>query len=118
MTVEKRRKRGRALDALHSLRTLAHVVDLHQLAKDPSVVHPSPGRTDALGPHDLARYLDFCAEMLALIGKLAALYADEMRDSVVINAVDEVENLTANLAQKIWQKIMIIGEVDKASPGA
>jgi hypothetical protein len=35
VTVELRMKRSRALAALHELRALAHVVDMHQLAKDP-----------------------------------------------------------------------------------
>ncbi|NUN49492.1 MAG: hypothetical protein HUU15_11750, partial [Candidatus Brocadiae bacterium] len=56
----------------------------------------------------LSRYLDYCAEMLALIGKLAALYADEMRDSVVIDAVNEMEDLTTGLSRKIWQKLSIL----------
>ena len=34
-SLELRRKRGRCLQALHELRALAHVVDMHQLTKDP-----------------------------------------------------------------------------------
>ena len=62
-----------------------------------------------------AEYLDAMgwlargAEMLSLIGKLAALYADGIRDSVVIEAVNDIENLTTGLGRKIWQKITIIG---------
>jgi hypothetical protein len=123
LSAEKRRKRGRALDALHGLRALAHVVDMHQLTKDPIVVLGAHERTAAsptraMSPFELTRYLDYCAEMLSLIGKLAALYADEMRDSVVIEAVNELESLTANLAHKIWQKIMIIGTAGETGPGA
>jgi hypothetical protein len=51
--------------------------------------------------------------MLSLIGKLAALYADRMRDPVVIEAVTEIENLTTGLARKIWQKITLIGEIEE-----
>jgi hypothetical protein len=121
LTVEKRRKRGRALDALHGLRALAHVVDMHQLTKDPTVLVKAHERTAtsptrAMGPFELTRYLDYCAEMLSLIGKLAALYADEMRDSVVIDAVNELESLTASLAQKCWQKIMILGAGPSPAP--
>jgi hypothetical protein len=113
LTLEERMKRRRALDALHRLRALAHVIDMHQLTKDPTVVldqhktAASPERT--MTQFELTRYLDYCAEMLALIGKLAALYADRVRDSVVIEAVNDVENLTAGLGRKIWQKITIIG---------
>ena len=49
--------------------------------------------------------------MLALIGKLAALYGENMRDGVVVDAVNDIENLAANLGRKIWQKIMIIGQL-------
>lgn len=111
LSIEKRIKRGRALDALHDLRTLAHVVDMHQLTKDPTVVLKDTTATAPARPMsrlDLTRYLDYCAEMLALIGKLAALYADEMRDTTVIEAVNEVESLTTGLAQKMWQKITVV----------
>jgi hypothetical protein len=119
LSIEKRIKRGRALDALHSLRALAHVIDMHQLTKDPTAVlkahEPTAASpTRAMSRFELTRYLDYCAEMLALIGKLAALYADEMRDSVVIDAVNEVESLTTNLARKMWQKIMVIDRAAEA----
>ena len=117
LTLEERSKRRRALDALHRLRSLAHVIDMHQLTKDPTIVldaqktAASPERT--MTQFELTRYLDYCAEMLALIGKLAALYADKMRDNVVINAVNDIENLTAGLGRKIWQKITIIGALEE-----
>ena len=38
LTLEERAKRQRALDALHRLRSLAHVIDMHQLTKDPTIV--------------------------------------------------------------------------------
>jgi hypothetical protein len=67
---------------------------------------------------ELTRYLDYCSEMLALIGKLAALYGERMRDSVVIDAVNDIENLTTGLGRKIWQKITIIEALDEAGPTA
>ncbi|HVV33279.1 MAG TPA: hypothetical protein VHC73_08645 [Vitreimonas sp.] len=117
ITLEERIKRQRALDALHRLRSLAHVVDMHQLTKDPTVLlthqatAASPQR--AMSRFELTRYLDYSAEMLALIGKLAALYSDRMRDSVVIEAVSDLENLAANLGRKIWQKIMILSALEE-----
>jgi hypothetical protein len=116
MTLEERAKRRRALNALHQLRALAHVIDMHQLTKDPTLVLDgprtahSPERT--MNRFELTRYLDYCAEMLALIGKLAALFADRMRDSVVINAVNDIEDLTNGLGRKIWQKITIVGALE------
>ena len=43
------------------------------------------------------------------------LYADRVRDSVVIASVNDVENLTAGLGRKIWQKITIIGALEERS---
>jgi hypothetical protein len=122
LTLEERSKRRRALDALHRLRSLAHVIDMHQLTKDPTVLldahktSVSPERT--MTRFELTRYLDYCSEMLALIGKLAAHYGERMRDSVVIDAVNDIENLTTGLGRKIWQKITIIEALDEAGPTA
>jgi hypothetical protein len=38
MTIETRVKRRRALRAIHELRSIAHVIDMHQLTKDPEWV--------------------------------------------------------------------------------
>lgn len=119
LTLEERDKRRRALDALHRLRSLAHVVDMHQLTKDPTVLlnahktSNSPER--AMSRFELTRYLEYCAEMEALIGKLAALFADRMRDTVVIAAVNDIEDLTTGIGRKIWQKITIIGALDDSA---
>jgi hypothetical protein len=59
---------------------------------------------------ELARYLDYCSEMLSLTGKLAALYMQNMRDPVIIDSVNEIEDLTTSLSRKIWQKIMILNQ--------
>src|SRR6185436_8672043 len=101
VTLEERVKRRRTLEALHQLRSLAHVIDMHQLTKDPTVLL-SPGARTATSPEhtmnqfELTRYLDYCAEMQALVGKLAALYAEGVRDAVVIDAINDIENLAAN----------------------
>lgn len=39
VSVEIRIKRSRALEALHELRTIAHVIDMHQLTKDPTLLN-------------------------------------------------------------------------------
>ena len=59
-------------------------------------------------PFELLRYLDYCSEMLSLISKLAALHVQHFDDAQTLTAVRDIENLTLNLAQKIWQKIMIL----------
>ena len=117
---EARSKRKNALASLHILRSLIHVIDMHQLTKDPSVLlggleptASSPSRT--MSRIELQRYLDYCSEMLSLSGKLAALYNQSVQDEVVIQTVNELESLSANLTRQIWQKIMIL---DHASPAA
>jgi hypothetical protein len=113
VTAETRIKRRRALKAIHELRALAHVIDMHQLTKDPErlvalmAATPSSPKQN-LSPAELGRYLDYCSEMLSLIGKLAALYVQKFDDPVALAAVNEVEDLTTSLSRKIWQKIMII----------
>lgn len=121
LNLEARIKRSQALSALHELRSIAHVIDMHQLTKDPASLLGA-GRTASsperdLSPTDLMRYLDYCTELLSLIGKLAALYMQGVRDEVVIHTVNEIEGLTTNLSSKIWQKIMIIrSEIDLPVP--
>jgi hypothetical protein len=121
LNLEARIKRSQALNALHELRSIAHVIDMHQLTKDPASLLGA-GRTASspdrdLSPADLMRYLDYCTEMLSLTGKLAALCMQNVRDEVVIHTVNEIEGLTTNLSSKIWQKIMIIrSEIDLPVP--
>lgn len=122
VTLEMRIKRRRALRALQELRALAHVIDMHQLSKDPEwQLHreSSPWDKDSahMEPYLLGRYLDYCVDLLALIGKLAALYAQNSQDGVVLQAVEEVENLTATLATKIWQKIMLLDTLQMRKQG-
>ncbi len=122
-TVENRIKRRRALEALHELRSLAHVIDMHQLTKDPERALRR-GKSTASSPvesmslFELSRYLDYCSEMLSLIGKIAALYLQEFDDPVALGAVNEIEGLTTNLSRKIWQKIMIIHSLEEGEKKA
>ena len=113
VTLQRRLGRHKALKALHQLRSLVHVIDMHQLTKDPSLVlghehdtAASPKRN--MTPFELGRYLDYCSEMLSLTGKVAALYAQDLDDPVVVEAVNDIEMLATNLSRKIWQKIAIL----------
>jgi hypothetical protein len=109
-TIESRIKRRRALRAIHELRSIAHIVDMHQLTKDPERLLSGQPDT-ASSPvrnmtHDqLGRYLDYCAELLSHTSKLAALYVQNFNDPVVLETVSEVEHLASGLSGKIWQKI-------------
>lgn len=120
---EERLKQRRSLAALHQLRTIAHVIDMHQLTKDPSAtlgeLPPtvnSPART--LTPFELLRYLDYSSELLSLTAKVAALYAQSLPDVVVAEVVSDIERMTAGMSQKIWQKITIIESKLRAEPVA
>lgn len=113
VTTETRKKRKRAMMSIHELRAVAHVIDMHQLTKDPERVFSDKNRTasspqQTMTAFELTRYLDYCTEMLSLVGKVAALYAQDFEDEVVLAAVNDVENLTTGLSRKIWQKIVIL----------
>ena len=120
MSLETRWKRGRALRAVRELRVLAHLVDMHQLDKDPVYLLDDKGATTASSPKrtmtafELNRYFDYCCELLALTGKLAALYGQQLDDAVAVGAVDQVESLTTGLSRKIWQKTMLLERVPEA----
>ncbi len=112
-TLEARIKRRRALEAIHELRSIAHIIDMHQLTKDPVYVvtggrMATMSRGQPMTPFELSRYLDYCSEMLSLCGKIAAVYIQAVNDAVVIAAVNEIESLTTGLSRKIWQKMLIL----------
>lgn len=124
LTWESRMRYARTIEAVHELRALAHVVDMHQLTKDPpmllgadgtasngtpsapAIAAPPPPRTYT--PFELQRYLDYCSEMLALISKIGVLYVQDSTDAATIAVVDEIEDLTNGLSRKCWQKIILI----------
>jgi hypothetical protein len=93
---------------------VAHIVDMHQLTKDPdSVVATSVGDTPssprrAMSRGELGRYLDYCSELLSLTGKVAALFVQRFDDPVVLQSVNQIEDLTNGLSRKIWQKITLL----------
>ena len=119
VTIETRIKRKRALEAIHELRSIAHVIDMHQLTKDPDRLLRVTGEDTAHSPKsklsafELRRYLDYCAEMLSLTGKIASLYLRNFEDATAIAAVNEIEDLTTGLSRKIWQKIMILQDMEE-----
>jgi hypothetical protein len=111
--IEERLKRRAALKALHELRSIVHVIDMHQLTKDPSATISVAGNTPSspartLSRYEVTRYLDYCSEMLSLTSKLAVLFAQGFPDPVVTEAVSDIERIAQGLAQKIWQKIIIL----------
>jgi hypothetical protein len=116
-SLEIRLKRRRALAALHELRSMAHVVEMHQISKDPE------GLLNALAagadmseqttktPEELNRYLIYSNELLSIISKIAALYVQDFPDAPTVAAADQVENLCSGVSQRIWQKIMVLDQL-------
>ena len=117
-SLESKAKRKALLNSLHRLRSMAHVVDMHQLTKDPAQLlakgYNSKNPDTASSPqrsmtaYELSRYLDYCSEMLSLLSKLAALHAQKENDGLILEAVNEVEELAIGLSSKIWQKLSML----------
>jgi hypothetical protein len=124
--LEARWRRQQALADLHELRSIIHVIDMHQLTKDPSAnafitSEPNEGRTSSspqrpMSAHELTRYLDYCSEMLSLSAKVAALYAQGSGDAVVIATSSELGQVTTEMASKIWQKIELVDRLEARKP--
>jgi hypothetical protein len=110
--LEERLKRRKALAALHELRSIVHVIDMHQLSKDPSKFIVG-GNTPSSPPllldeFQMTRYLDYCSEMVSLTSKVAVLFGQTLEDPAVGDVVSDIERVSAGLAQKIWQKITVL----------
>src|SRR5215467_2871394 len=119
LKLEERLKRRRALAALHELRSIVHVIDMHQLTKDPSKFMVG-GNTPSSPPlllneFQMTRYLDYCSEMVSLTSKVAVLFAQSLDDRAVAEVVSDIERVAAGLSQKIWQKIIILQELRAAT---
>jgi hypothetical protein len=116
VSLEIRQRRQQTLKALQEVRALAHVLDMHQMNKDPEQLVFAAELSDEspeniMTPFLLERYLDYTADLLSLLGKLAAWYAQQVNDPEVLIAINEIEQLTGDMARKIWQKISIINSV-------
>ncbi|MHC4569168.1 MAG: hypothetical protein ACYTE3_25845 [Planctomycetota bacterium] len=113
ISIESRAKRRKVIKCVNRLRSIAHLIDAHQLTKDPNVKASGEGNTAnspkrTLAPYELNRYLDYCSEMLSLVGKVGFLYVQKFDDPVAVKSVNDLETLTTALSRKVWQKIMIL----------
>ena len=111
VTFENRAKRNKIIRAINLLRCIAHIIDAHQLTKNPDSIiqfnvptHHSPKRK--LNKYELGRYLEYCSEMLSLLSKTGFLYIQDFHDSIATDAVNDLEILATGLSRKIWQKII------------
>jgi hypothetical protein len=108
-----RLERRTMLRLLHRLRSLAHVIDMHQLSKDPEQLSPTYTPTaqsivHGLDADQLYHYLTYCSEMLSLTAKTSALCGEYSTDGVVLENIADIETLTTELSNKIWQKISLL----------
>jgi hypothetical protein len=106
-------ERRTLLRTLHRLRSLAHVIDMHQLSKDPEQLSAAYLPTaesvrHGLDADQMHHYLGYCSEMLSLTAKTAALCGEHSADGVVLETVSYIETLTTELSNKIWQKISLL----------
>jgi hypothetical protein len=122
LKLEERLKRRRALAALHELRSIVHVIDMHQLTKDPSkfiVGTNTPSSPPLLlNEFQMTRYLDYCSEMVSLTSKVAVLFGQSLEDQAVAEVVSDIERVGSGLSQKIWQKIIILQELRTTTDSA
>jgi len=115
VTLEARIKRNKALHSLAELRSLAHIIDMHQITKDPGVDTRKVRKQRTVNSDaELAVYLDHASDLLSILGKLAAYHVQDINDRVVLDAVNEIETLTNALSRKLWQKVMIINHIADA----
>jgi hypothetical protein len=118
LSLSDRLVRNELLRRLHRLRSLAHIIDMHQMSKDPAALLPDtevghPAARNEISPRtlsvrDYGIYLDYCSELLSLTSKAAALCAEASTDALVLDTVSEIENLTTGMSRKIWQKISLL----------
>lgn len=101
------------LATLQRLRSLAHVIDMHQLTKDPERLREDFHTTTetvplGLSAIELANYLDYCSELLSMVGKTAALFGEDTDDRITLATIAGIEDLTNQLSGKIWTKIGLL----------
>ena len=110
-SVPERVQRTDLLAKLHRLRSLAHIIDMHQLTKEPESLRDAFEDADGdMTPEQVEYYLEYCTELLSLVAKAAALCAEESQDDVVLNTVSTIETLTMGMSRKVWQKITVLGD--------
>jgi len=115
VSVETRAKRNKVISAVNQMRSFIHIIDAHQLTKDPESIAKKDRATThsperKMSRYELSRYLDYCSEMLSLASKVAFLYVQNFNDPVSIKAVNELELLADGISNKIWQKIQMTRE--------
>jgi len=104
-----RRRRRRALEQLHIIRTHAQIIDMGQSDKTTL----DSGGTPLGGSLSIAQrvhYLEASERAITLAGKLASILIVGHDDRIVIAEVTEIEQLCNGVAIRIWQKIGVLNQ--------
>ena len=115
LNLERKLRRKKALGKLNELRSLAHLIDIHQIHKDPELIlsgqlkHSSG---DPMSAQELSYYYNYCSELLMLLGKVATIYVQDDDDPATITAANEIESLVNDLSRKVWQKNMLLHQLN------
>jgi hypothetical protein len=110
ITLETRVKRWKALKAIHELQSVVHIIDMHQLGKDPMI---EKFRDDPDGVEvKMEQYLHCCTALIAIVSKIGQLYLDHFYDASATTAVNEFEAVATGTSQKIWSKILHLGQTN------
>ncbi len=111
---EGRRKQRQWRVLLRKLINLSHIIDMHQLNKDPDRLTRQLGENTESSPRLdkhvstaflMTRYLDYCRELLSIIGKMGAFYMQYTDDRIVIAEINQLianeQSLRAGISSKI-----------------
>jgi hypothetical protein len=103
---QSRARKQKLVRAINKLIGLTHVVESHQLTKDPD---HNPYKDSKM----LAKYLNYCTDLLALISKIGFLYVQALNEPEAQSIEGDLETLTSGISRKIWQKIMLVGRLEQ-----
>lgn len=105
LNLELKKNRKIIIPTINKLRSFLHVIDMHQQTKNLINVDSSK---EKISNQKLREYLEHSSKMISLVSKIAALYIQKFQDEDIITKVNEIENLSTGLTQKIWQKIIVL----------
>ena len=107
VTLEARLKRKKALESMQELREFIHVIDMTQLYHTPELYNLESSNVAAPGKLDRT-YLLFCAQMLAVISNLTALYTRGAAGDSIMRAAFDVEMIASAATNKLLSKAEMI----------
>lgn len=120
ISIKRSHIRRKALALLQVLREIAHVIDMLQLSKSPAAVmfplEPtafSRPAAETLSQGEMFRYLSYCGEISALLGKLAVIISGWVPDPAVLSVADDVENLASDLERKMLSKLLLLEQINQ-----